>query len=104
ITLNKFVEVLSTNPAKIFGMHPRKGCIAPGSDADIVLFDPNKEHTISVDTHHMNTNYSAYEGWQLTGKCTTVLLRGEVVIHEGECLVQKGNGKYIRRNHVNDII
>src|SRR6186997_1850399 len=103
ITLNKFVEVLSTNPAKIFGMHPRKGCIAPGSDADIVLFDPNKEHTISVDTHHMNTNYSAYEGWQLTGKCSTVLLRGEVVIDNGECLLQKGYGKYIRRNHVNNI-
>src|SRR5215203_3607352 len=69
ITLNKFVEVLSTNPAKIFGMHPRKGCIAPGSDADIVLFDPNQQHAISVAGHHMNTNYSAYEGWQLTGKC-----------------------------------
>ena len=68
ITLNKFVEVLATNPAKIFGMFPRKGCIAPGSDADIVLFDPNKEHTISASTHHMNTDYSAYEGWELTGK------------------------------------
>ncbi|MEO6721193.1 MAG: dihydropyrimidinase [Ferruginibacter sp.] len=104
ITVNKFVEVLSTNPAKIFGMHPRKGCIAPGSDADIVLFDPNKQHTISVDTHHMNTNYSAYEGWQVTGKCTTVLLRGKVVIDKGECLVEKGNGQYIKRNKVNSII
>ncbi|HMU73790.1 MAG TPA: amidohydrolase family protein, partial [Ferruginibacter sp.] len=95
---------LSTNPAKIFGMFPRKGCIAPGSDADIVLFDPNKEHTISVDTHHMNTDYSAYEGWKLTGKCKTVILRGNVVIDEGECLAEKGYGKYIRRNKVSQLI
>jgi len=104
ITLNKFVEVLSTNPAKIFGMHPRKGCIAPGSDADIVLFDPNQQHTISAATHHMNTDYSAYEGWQVTGKTKTVLLRGKVVIDEGKCLVEKGNGKYIKRNKVQDKI
>ncbi len=100
ITLNKFVEVLSTNPAKIFGMHPRKGCIAPGSDADIVLFDPDHQHTISVATHHMNTDYSAYEGWELTGKCKTVLLRGKKVIDEGKCLVEKGNGKFIKRKKV----
>jgi dihydropyrimidinase len=100
ITLNKFVEVLSTNPAKIFGMHPRKGCIAPGSDADIVLFDPNLKHTISAITHHMNTDYSGYEGWQVTGKTKTVLLRGKVVIDDGKCLVEKGNGKYIKRKKV----
>jgi dihydropyrimidinase len=62
------VEVLSTNPAKIFGMHPRKGCIAPGSDADILLFDPNWQHTISVASHHMNTDYSAYEGLAVNRK------------------------------------
>jgi len=100
ITVNKFVEVLSTNPAKIFGMFPQKGCIAPGSDADIVLFDPTEQHAISASTHHMNTDYSAYEGWKLTGKCKTVLLRGKVVIHDGKCLVEKGNGKYIKRNKV----
>ena len=104
ITLNKFVEVLSTNPAKIFGLHPRKGCIAPGSDADIVLFDPNQQHTISAATHHMNTDYSAYEGWQVTGKTKTVLLRGKVVIDDGKCWVEKGNGKYIKRNKVAKII
>lgn len=104
ITINKFVEVLSTNPAKIFGMFPRKGCIAPGSDADILLFDPLEEHTISAATHHMNTDYSAYEGWKLKGKCKTVLLRGEVVIENGKCLVEKGNGKYIKRNKVSAII
>lgn len=100
ITMNKFVEVLSTNPAKIFGMHPRKGCIAPGSDADIVIFDPEKEHTISAATHHMNTDYSGYEGWQLKGKCKTILLRGQVVVDNNECIVSKGNGKYIRRGKV----
>ena len=104
ITINKFVEVLSTNPAKIFGIHPRKGCLAPGSDADIILFDPNHAHTISVDTHHMNTNYSAYEGWQLTGKCKTVLLRGKVVIDNMECLVEKGYGQFIKRKKVSQLI
>jgi len=104
ITINKFVEVLSTNPAKIFGMHPKKGCIAPGSDADIVLFDPNQQHIISASTHHMNTDYSAYEGWQVTGKCKTVLLRGKVVIDKERCLVEKGNGQYIKRSKVKGII
>jgi len=85
-------------------MSPRKGCISPGSDADIVLFDPNKEHTISVKTHHMNTDYSAYEGWELTGKCKTVILRGQVVIEDGKCLVEKGNGKFIKRNKVGTMI
>lgn len=104
ITINKFVEVLSTNPAKIFGMYPRKGCIAPGSDADIVLFNPNRQHTISAATHHMNTDYSAYEGWPVTGKCETVLLRGKVVIDKEKCLVEKGNGKFVKRNKLKGII
>lgn len=104
ITLNKFVEVLSSNPAKIFGMHPRKGCIAPGSDADIILFDPKRKHSISASTHHMNTDYSGYEGWELTGKCKTVILRGKVVIDDDKCLVEKGYGKYIKRNKVLGII
>jgi len=81
-------------------MFPQKGCIAPGSDADIVLFDPNKEHTISAAAHHMNTDYSGYEGWKLTGKTKTVLLRGKIVIDDGKCLVEKGNGKFIKRNKV----
>ena len=65
IGLNKFVEMSSTGAAKIFGLFPRKGTIAVGSDADIVIFDPEAEHTISADTHHMNVDYSAYEGWSL---------------------------------------
>jgi dihydropyrimidinase len=68
ISLNKYVALTSTNPAKIFGMFPKKGTIAPGSDADIVIFDPKEKHTISAKTHHMNVDYSGYEGWELTGK------------------------------------
>ncbi|QHS59250.1 dihydropyrimidinase [Chitinophaga agri] len=101
ISLNKFVEVACTNPAKIFGMFPRKGTIAIGSDADIILFDPNEKHTIAAATHHMNVDYSAYEGWEVTGKVKTVLLRGEIAIDKGECLVPRGYGQFIKRNKVN---
>ena len=104
ITLNKYVEVTSTNPAKIFGMFPKKGTIAVGSDADIILIDPNTKHTLSSSTHHMKVDYSAYEGWELTGKVKTVLLRGKVVIENGKCLVEKGYGKFIKRNKVSGII
>lgn len=100
ITLNKYVEVASTNAAKIFGMFPKKGTIAIGSDADIILLDPNEKHTLSAKTHHMNVDYSGYEGWELTGKVKTVLLRGKVVIDNNECKVQKGYGKFIKRNKV----
>lgn len=100
ISLNKYVEVACTNPAKIFGLFPRKGTIAPGSDADIVLFDPDEKHTLSASTHHMNVDYSGYEGWQVTGKVKTVLLRGKIAIEKGECLVEKGYGKFMRRNKV----
>ncbi|HRH57750.1 MAG TPA: dihydropyrimidinase [Chitinophagales bacterium] len=100
ITLNKYVEVACTNPAKIFGMFPKKGTIAVGSDADIILLDPNEKHTISVNTHHMNVDYSAYEGWELTGKVKTVLLRGKVAIDNNKCLVEKGYGQFVKRNKV----
>ena len=100
ISLNKYVEVACTNPAKIFGMFPRKGTIAPGSDADILLFDPNKQHVVSAATHHMNVDYSAYEGWELTGKVCKVFLRGKLAIDRDECLVEKGYGQFIRRNKV----
>lgn len=100
ISLNKFVEVTSTNVAKIFGMYPQKGTIAVGSDADIVIFDPNEKHIISVNTHHMNCDYSAYEGWEIKGKCKTVILRGKVVVDNNKLLVKKGFGKFIKRNKV----
>ena len=104
ITLNKYVEVACTNPAKIFGMFPRKGTIAPGSDADIVIFDPKEKHTLSAKTHHMNVDYSGYEGWELTGKVKTVLLRGKVAIENNHCHLDKGYGKFIKRGKVSQIV
>ncbi len=104
ISPNKYVEVTSTNPAKIFGMYPKKGCIAPGSDADLVIFDPNKEHVISAETHHMNVDYSGYEGWQLKGKCRQVILRGKVAIDKGKVKIKKGYGEFVKRDKISKII
>src|SRR5215213_1461548 len=100
ITLNKYVEVACTNPAKIFGMFPQKGTIGIGSDADIVIFDPNEKHTISASAHHMNVDYSAYEGWEVTGKVKTVLLRGKVAIEDNKCKLEKGYGRFVKRGKV----
>lgn len=97
ISLTKYVEVSSTNAAKIFGMYPRKGTIAIGSDADIVIFDPRKEHTISVESHHMNVDYSAYEGQKVMGKTETVILRGEIAIENDSCKLKAGHGQFIPR-------
>ncbi len=97
ISLTKYVELTSTNAAKIFGMYPRKGTIAIGSDADIVIFNPKKEHTISVETHHMNCDYSAYEGQKITGKTETVILRGKIAIENEVCKLKAGFGQFIPR-------
>jgi len=97
ISLNKFVDLTSTHAAKIFGLFPQKGTIAVGSDADIVVFDPNEEHTISAKTHHMNCDYSAYEGWNVKGKCRTTILRGTVAVDRGVAKVGKGFGKFLKR-------
>ncbi len=104
ISANKYVEVTSTNPAKIFGMYPRKGCIAVGSDADIVIFDPNEKHKLSVNSHHMNVDYSAYEGWEVKGKCKTVILRGKVAIDNGEVKIKKGYGEFVKRGKISKVI
>lgn len=97
ISLNKFVEITSTAPAKIFGLFPKKGSIAIGMDADILIFDPKIQHTISAKSHHMNCDYSAYEGWQVQGQCRTTILRGTVVVDQGQAQVAAGFGKYIPR-------
>ena len=97
ICLNKLVEITSTNVAKIFGLFPKKGTIAVGSDADIVIFDPKEKHTISADTHHHRCDFSAYEGWEVTGKTKTVLLRGKVAIDNNEVKIGKGYGKFLKR-------
>jgi dihydropyrimidinase len=104
ISINKYVEVTSTNPAKIFGMYPQKGCIAIGSDADILVLDPNEQHTLSADSHHMNVDYSGYEGWKVSGKCKHVILRGKHAIENGKVHIQKGYGKFVKRNKVSKII
>jgi dihydropyrimidinase len=97
ISVNRFVEIVSTNAAKIFGLFPRKGTIAVGSDADIVIFDPNEEMTISAKTHHMNVDYSCYEGWKVRGVTKTVLSRGELVIEEGKYVGRAGYGSFLKR-------
>ncbi len=97
ISLNRFVEITSTTPAKMFGLYPKKGTIAIGSDADIMIFDPNGKHVISADTHHMDVDYSAYEGWEMTGKVETVLSKGKVIISDGQYHGQPGDGEYLVR-------
>jgi dihydropyrimidinase len=104
ISLNKFVEITSTNAAKIFGMFPRKGTIAIGADADVVIFDPEKEHVISASTHHMNVDYSGYEGWKLKGKTEIVILRGQVAIENEECKVEKGYGEFVKRGRTSLVV
>lgn len=97
IDLNRFVELTSTNAAKIFGLFPRKGTIAVGSDADIVIFDPEETRTISAKTHHMNVDYSAYEGVKVQGVTKTVISRGEVIIEDGKYVGRKGQGSFLKR-------
>ena len=104
ISLNKFVELTSTNAAKIFGMYPKKGTLAIGSDADILIFDPTEKHNLSAKTHHMNVDYSAYEGWEVTGKCKTTILRGQVATDKGNVKIKKGYGQFIKRKKVKSII
>jgi len=100
ISLNKFVELTSTAAAKTFGLFPKKGTIAVDSDADIVIFDPQRKETISVNnacTHHMNVDYNAYEGFEVTGFTETVLSRGKVIIKDCEYVGKKGDGKFLKR-------
>ena len=97
LTLNRFVEITSTAPARIFGMYPRKGEIAAGSDADLVIWDPEAPYTISATTHHMRVDYSIFEGFQVRGNARTVLSRGEVIVDGGRFLGSPGRGRYLKR-------
>lgn len=101
INVNRFVEITSTAAAKIFGLFPRKGTIAVGSDADIVIFDPNEETIISAQSHHMNVDYSCYEGTKVRGVAKTVLSRGKVVIEEGLYIGSPGDGQFLKRGLFN---
>jgi dihydropyrimidinase len=98
LTLERWVETCCTTPARMFGMYPRKGLIAPGADADVVVWDPDRQTTIGVnDKHHMNMDYSAYEGFVVDGKVDTVLSRGTVVIEDDAYVGRKGHGRFIER-------
>jgi dihydropyrimidinase len=97
ISLERWVEVCSAAPARLFGI-PRKGQIASGWDADIVIYDPTTTTTISADTHHMNIDYSAYEGMTIDGGVKTVMARGEIVVDEGKFLAEGRKGRYLRRD------
>ena len=97
ISLNRMVELLATNPAKLFGLYPRKGTIAVGSDADLVVFDPNKQVTLSVQSSHSKVDYNLYEGTQVTGSPEVVLLRGHVLVENDELVASPGIGQYVAR-------
>ncbi|HEX5114357.1 MAG TPA: dihydropyrimidinase [Pseudonocardiaceae bacterium] len=97
LSLARWVDVASTTPARMFGLYPRKGVIQPGSDADVVVYDPTATQTLSVDTHHMNVDYSAYEGMRVTGRVETVLSRGRVIIEGGQYHGGTGHGRFLSR-------
>lgn len=97
ISMNQFVDITSTKAAKLFGLYPKKGTIAVGADADIVIFDPNIERTISAETHHMAVDYNAFEGIKVTGEPVSVLSRGNFVIRDKEYTGKAGDGQFIKR-------
>jgi dihydropyrimidinase len=104
VSVNRWVDMCSRAPAQMFGLYPRKGTIAPGSDADIVVFNPQSPHVISAESHHMNVDYSCYEGHEVTGEVETVLLRGKVVVDGDEYLGRPGDGRYQSRDLCSGLI
>ncbi|KAF4406422.1 MULTISPECIES: dihydropyrimidinase [Streptomyces] len=97
ISRRRWIDIACAAPARMFGLYPKKGTIAPGADADIVIYDPHAEHVLSAETHHMNVDYSAYEGRRVTGRVETVLSRGEPVIGRGQYTGRAGHGQYVPR-------
>ena len=97
ISLNRWVELCATNPAKLFGCYPRKGTVAPGADADLVVWEPNARRTLSAATLHQNTDYTLYEGWEVVGAPRTVLSRGRVLVDDGQWYGEAGTGQFIHR-------
>ncbi len=98
ITRERWVEIVSTAPAKLFGMYPKKGEVAVGSDADLVVYDPNRRRTISAATHHMDVDYSAYEGRVVQGAADVVMSRGALVVQDGRFVGRRGHGTFIPRS------
>jgi dihydropyrimidinase len=97
IDVHRFVEIVSTNPAKMFGLWPRKGTIAVGSDGDLVVWDSDKETTLSAKTHHMRVDYNPYEGRVVRGAPAVVLSRGDVIVRDGAFIARAGRGQFIKR-------
>jgi dihydropyrimidinase len=98
LTRERWVETCCTTPARMFGMYPKKGIVAPGADADVVVWDPTRQTTIGVNAkHHMNMDYSAYEGFVVQGKVDTVLSRGSIVIEDDTFKGRAGHGRYVPR-------
>jgi dihydropyrimidinase len=97
LTLSRWAEVMATAPARMFGLYPKKGTVAAGSDADLVIYDPQARHTLSSSSHHMNVDYSCYEGMEVQGTVQTVLLRGQVVVESGRYLGRPGDGRFLAR-------
>lgn len=104
ITPNQFVALNCTNPAKIFGMYPQKGALLPGSDADIVIWDPDKRVKYGVSSAHMRTDYNLFEGWELVGMPVKVFLRGDLLVENGLWLGKPGGGKYLHRSPSNPVL
>jgi dihydropyrimidinase len=104
LSMNQFVALTSTNPAKIFGLYPKKGALLPGSDADLVIWDPARELTYGVEVAHHRTDYNLYEGWQLKGFPEKVFLRGQLIVDNGSWLGRKGMGKFLRRQPNADVV
>jgi dihydropyrimidinase len=97
LSLTRWVDVTSTSPAKMFGLYPQKGCLQPGADADLVIYDPSARSTISASTHHMAVDYSCYEGMPVSGRVETVLLRGSVVLEREKYVGRRGDGRFVAR-------
>lgn len=100
VDIHRFVDVASTQAAKLFGLFPRKGTIQIGSDADIVVYDKEYRGKISVDTHHMNIDYNPFEGWDVKGRCALVTVRGNIQVRDGEFVGKKGIGKFLKREPI----
>jgi dihydropyrimidinase len=98
LSVRRWVDLVSSNPARLFGLYPKKGALRKGSDADIVIWNPNLKHTISAATHHMNVDYSMYEGYVVHGNAETVISRGEVVMHRNMWSGKPGRGQYVKRS------
>jgi dihydropyrimidinase len=98
ISLNKLVEVCCTNPAKLFGLYPKKGAIMPGSDGDIVIIDPEKNVTLTQSMLHSNVDYTAYEGFRLKGYPVMTISRGEIIAKDNEFIGSKGRGRFLKRS------